>query len=115
MTLTKTHKIILEMQAWLIFKRILGKRKTYILSIFVLIFYMFITNFSPSVTRAGIMGILLLLSKIIYTKNDIYTSMSISLFAILIYNPFLILNSGLKLSYCGVLGIIILTIIFCVF
>ena len=92
----------------LIFKRILGKRKTYILSIFVLIFYMFITNFSPSVTRAGIMGILLLLSKIIYTKNDIYTSMSISLFAILIYNPFLILNSGLKLSYCGVLGIIIL-------
>lgn len=92
----------------LIFKRILGKRKTYILSIFVLIFYMFITNFSPSVTRAGIMGILLLLSKIIYTKNDIYTSMSISLFAILTYNPFLILNSGLQLSYCGVLGIIIL-------
>ena len=92
----------------LIFKRILGKRKTYILSIFVLIFYMFITNFSQSVTRAGIMGILLLLSKIIYTKNDIYTSMSISLFAILIYNPFLILNSGLQLSYFGVLGIIIL-------
>ena len=86
----------------LIFKRIIGKRKIYILSIFVLIFYMFITNFAPSVTRAGIMGILLLLSKIIYTKNDIYTSMSISLFAILI------LNSGLQLSYCGVLGIIIL-------
>ena len=92
----------------ILFKKILGKRNTYIFSIIILIFYMFITNFSPSVTRAGMMGILLLLSKIIYTKNDIYTSMSISLFAILIYNPFLILNSGLQLSYCGVLGIIIL-------
>ena len=84
----------------------LGKRKTYILSICILIFYMFITNFAPSVTRAGIMGILMLFSKIIYRKNDIYTSMAIYLFCILIYNPFLLLNAGLQLSYGGVIGII---------
>ena len=53
------------------------------------------------------MGILILVSKIIYRKNDIYTSMAISLFVILIYNPFLILNAGLQLSYGGVIGIII--------
>ena len=47
----------------IVFKRALGKRNTYILSIFILIFYMFITNFAPSVTRAGIMGILLIFSK----------------------------------------------------
>ena len=69
----------------IILKKVLGKRKTYIFSIFVLIFYMFITNFSPSVTRAGIMGIMLLFSKIIYRKNDVFTSMSISLFSILIW------------------------------
>ena len=91
----------------ILFKKILGKRNTYIFSIIILIFYMFITNFSPSVTRAGIMGILILVSKIIYRKNDIYTSMAISLFVILIYNPFLILNAGLQLSYGGVIGIII--------
>lgn len=91
----------------ILFRKVLGKRKTYIFSIFVLIFYMFITNFSPSVTRAGIMGIMLLFSKIIYRKNDIYTSMALSLFSILIYNPFLILNIGLQLSYIGVLGIVI--------
>ena len=90
----------------ILLRKMLGKRKTYILSICVLIFYMFITNFAPSVTRAGIMGILMLFSKIIYRKNDIYTSMSISLFCILIYNPFLLLNSGLQLSYGGVIGII---------
>lgn len=91
----------------ILFKKILGKRNTYIFSIIILIFYMFITNFSPYVTRAGIMGILILVSKIIYRKNDIYTSMAISLFIILIYNPFLILNAGLQLSYGGVIGIII--------
>lgn len=92
----------------LIFKRIIGKRKTDILNILILIFYMFITNFSPSITRAGIMGILVIFSKIIYRKNDIYTSISISLILILIYNPFLIQNLGLLLSYGGVLGIITL-------
>lgn len=92
----------------LIFKKILGKKYTYILSIFILIFYMFITNFSPSITRAGIMGILYLISKIIYRKNDIYTSMAISLWAILTYNPFLIQNIGLQLSYGGILGIVVL-------
>lgn len=92
----------------IIFKKILGKRKNYIFCICVLIVYMFITNFSASVTRAGIMGIIMILSKIFYRKNDIYTALSISLFIILIYNPFLIQSLGLLLSYGGVIGIIIL-------
>ena len=92
----------------LIMKKILGKRRNYIFCICVLIVYMFITNFSASVTRAGIMGIIMILSKIFYRKNDIYTALSISLFIILIYNPFLIQSLGLLLSYGGVIGIIIL-------
>ena len=91
----------------IIFKNLIGKKKTNILSILILIFYMFITNFSPSITRAGIMGIIMLFSKLIYRKNDIYTSISISLFLIIIYNPFLIKNLGLQLSYGGVIGIVI--------
>ena len=90
----------------LIFKNKIGKRIIHILSIVILIIYMFITRFSPSVTRAGIMGIIMLFSKITYRKNDIYTSISISLLIILIYNPFLIQNLGLNLSYGGVIGII---------
>lgn len=91
----------------LIFKNIIGKRNTNILNIIVLIFYMFITKFSPSITRAGIMGIIAISSKLIYRKNDIYTSMSISLLVILLNNPFSIQNLGLQLSYGGVIGIII--------
>ncbi len=91
----------------LILKRIIGKRKTNILIIIILIVYMFITNFSPSIIRAGIMGVIMIFSKLIYRKNDIYTSISLSLLLILIYNPFLIQNLGLQLSYGGTLGIII--------
>lgn len=90
-----------------IFKNLFGKKNTEIISIFILIFYMFITSFSPSIVRAGIMGIILIFSKLIYRKNDIYNTISISLFLILIYNPFLIQNLGLQLSYGGVIGIVI--------
>ncbi len=66
---------------------------------------MSITGFNPSVVRAVIMGELLLISKVIYRKNDIWTSISISILCILIYNPFSILNTGVLLSYGGVIGI----------
>ena len=88
-------------------KKVIGKRKSNIFTIFIIIFYMFITNFSPSITRAGIMSILYIFSNIIHRKSDILTSISFSLLIILIYNPFLIMNLGLQLSYGGTIGIIL--------
>lgn len=90
-----------------IFDIILGKRKSRFICIIFLIFYMFLTGFSPSVVRAAIMGITLMLSKIIYKKNDAWNSISLSLLCILGYNPFLVLNVGVLLSYGGTIGIII--------
>lgn len=91
----------------LILKKIIGKRNTDILNIIILLLYMFITNFSASITRAGIMGIIMIFSKIIHRKNDTYTAISISLLLILFYNPFLIQDLGLLLSYGGVIGILL--------
>ena len=48
----------------------------------------------------------MLISKLIHRKNDIWTSISLSLLILLIYNPFLILNVGLQLSYLGTIGIV---------
>ena len=90
----------------LILKKPTGKRKTRIVTLFILIIYMFITGFSASIVRASIMGILVIISKLIYRKNDIYTSISFSLLILLIYNPFLVTNVGLQLSYLGTIGII---------
>lgn len=90
----------------IIIKKFIGKRRTRFVTMVILILYMFITGFSPSVVRASIMGILVLFSKLIYRKNDIWTSISLSLLILLIYNPYLITNVGLQLSYLGTIGII---------
>lgn len=81
----------------------IGKRTKYAIIIILLIFFMFITNFSPSVVRACIMTILFLGSKIFYRKNDFITSLSICLLFIFIENPYQILDIGLQLSFFGTL------------
>ena len=87
-------------------EKIQGKRSSKIITIFFIIVYMFITNFSPSVVRASLMGIISIASKLTYNKNDIWTNISISILCILVYNPYLIISSGVLLSYGGTIGII---------
>lgn len=87
-------------------EKIQGKRTSKITTIFIIILYMFITNFSPSVVRAGLMGIISIAAKLTYNKNDIWTSIAISMLLILVYNPYLIISSGVLLSYGGTIGII---------
>ena len=69
---------------------------------------MFITGLTPSVVRAGIMHILMLLGGVIYRKNDTWNTLAISLLIILIYNPFLINSLSVLLSYGGTIGILTL-------
>lgn len=92
----------------LIFKKSFGKRKTKFIVMLFLIFYMFLTGFSPSIVRASIMNIIILGAGIFHRKNDLATSISLSLLIILIYNPFLIENIGLQFSYIATIGIILL-------
>ena len=91
----------------ILFKRMMGKKKTKIITIMVLIFYSFVTGFSPSIVRAVIMGSIALGAELIYRKSDIANNLAISLLGILLYNPFLILSVGLQLSYLGTIGIIL--------
>ena len=86
----------------------IGKRKTKYFIILFLIFYLLLTGFTSSVIRATIMGILVIVSQILYRKNDVWNSIALSLLCILLYNPFLIMNIGLQLSYVGTIGIILL-------
>lgn len=86
----------------------IGKRKTRFSILIFLFFYITITGFSPSVVRAGVMGILVTFAQVVYRKNDIYNSLAISLLCMLIKNPFLITNVGLQLSYLGTIGMIVL-------
>ncbi len=90
-----------------IFNKLLGKHFSKIVISFFVFIYMCLTRFPVTFVRAGISGIILIMSNFFYRKNDIWQSLSISLLIILIYNPFSILNIGLQLSYSAIIGIII--------
>lgn len=101
------HIIYIIMGIEMLLKKLLGKRNVRYVVITGLIFYMSITGFTSSIVRAGIMGIMNVVAFLVYRKNDIWTSMAISLEIILIQNPYAITGVGLQLSYLGTIGIIL--------
>lgn len=89
-----------------IFNKIVGKHYSKPITCIAIIFYMFITGFTPSVVRAGITGSIFVMSNFIYRKNDILESLSIALIIILFNNPFAINDIGLELSFGATIGIV---------
>ena len=90
-----------------ILKKLLGYRKSKYISIVIIIFYMLIVGFSPSIARASIMGILTVVSSLIYRKSDTLNNISFSALILLIINPFIIYDLGFIYSYAGTLGIVL--------
>ena len=89
-----------------IFNSLIGKHFSKILTSMFVVFYMYLTKFPLTLVRAGISGIILIMSNFFYRKNDLWQSLGLSLIIILIYNPFSILNIGLQLSYLAIIGIV---------
>ena len=86
-----------------------NKRFAKIITILFLIFFMALTNFTPSVMRACFMGIIMLVSKLVYKKTDVWNNLALSALIILVINPYTILNIGFILSYGGTIGIVLLS------
>lgn len=101
------HIIYIIIGIEIVFKKWLGKRYVKYVIMMGLLFYMSITGFTSSIVRAGIMGMMNLIAFLVYRKNDIWTSIAISLGIILIQNPYAITGVGLQLSYLGTIGIIL--------
>ena len=100
------HVTYIVMLITIISQRIIGKKYGTVFVIVVLIFYMFLVGFTPSIVRACIMGILVNLAFLVHRKNNFWNSLALSLLLILINNPYSILNIGLQLSYLATIGIV---------
>ena len=88
---------------------VIGKANRKISNIFTiifLIFFMGLTEFTASVMRASIMGIITLIASIINRKSDTVNNLGLSSIILLIYNPYFLLDAGFLLSYAGTIGII---------
>jgi len=86
-----------------------NKRLFAIIGIPVLLLFMAMTGFTPSVTRAGIMQVFLICAPIFRRESDSITSLSASLLVILAVNPYSCASVGLQLSFSATLGIILIT------
>ena len=80
-------------------------RRLAICSIGVIVLFTLMVGATPSVVRAAIMQILLLLAPAFNRENDRVTSISFALACILAANPYAVANVGLQLSFGSVVGI----------
>ena len=71
----------------------------YILLIIILIIYMYLTDFTPSIVRSGIMFILLTLNKLFNFKIKTKNIIMLTFIIIVLINPYYIYNLGFQLSY----------------
>lgn len=85
----------------------INKLLTNVITIVALCCFIFLTGASPSVIRACIMSIYIIIGHILHRKPKLITSVSLSLLVILINNPYKLLDIGLQLSYGGTIGIIL--------
>ncbi len=90
-----------------IFKKLrLSSLKANIITIFILVLFVFVTGFSASVVRAVIMGMIILAGRIIMREPDIYTSISASALILLIMNPYTLFDIGFQLSFGATLSLV---------
>ena len=87
-------------------KKIFGKRASKIITIFIIIIFMNITNMSPSIERAGISSIICIIASLIHRKPDAINAVAIAMLCTVIKNPLSILNVGMQLSYAGTLSLL---------
>ena len=78
-------------------------------SIPLVLAFMALTGFVPSVVRAGVMQILLLLGPALSREGDTVTALSFSLLLLLLQNPNAAMDVGLQLSFLSVAGILTIT------
>lgn len=89
---------------------LLGHKKwTAVVIVPLILFFMAMTGFTPSVTRAGIMQIFVVMAPVFKRDNDSITSLSVALALILFVNPYAIAHAGLQMSFLATLGMILVT------
>ena len=80
----------------------------FILNVLLIIFFLLIIGFHPSVMRAAIMGLAYLVSQLLSYKTKPRNVIILTAFLIIFFNPGYISDLGFQLSFISILGIIYL-------
>jgi len=77
-------------------------------SVAIIWLYALITGFTPSVVRASTMFTVIIVSSAFNQRANIYNSLGLAAFVLILYNPYVIYAVGFQLSFAAVIGIVIL-------
>ncbi len=83
------------------------KRPAAVVCIPAVLFFMAMTGFSASVTRAGVMQLAVCAASLTRREYDAKTALFLSLLLLLALNPYSAQNAGLQLSFGATLGILL--------
>lgn len=107
------HISIIAVLLWWIFNSLKISNSISTFSILsILWIYCILTGLSVSTVRAVLMITVVLLGKIFRRTHDIYTSIALAAFIILIQQPLFLWDAGFQLSFGAVLGLIFLGPVF---
>ena len=98
--------LLLGISFLMIKTKLFHKKFSKIIMILLLGFFILVTGKTPSVIRACLMAIYLIVGSLCYKRVSISVSLSLSLFLMLVLNPYCIFDIGLQLSYGGTIGIV---------
>lgn len=81
------------------------KRRRVLIAVPVLILFALMTGGEPSVWRAVVMSVMMLLAPILGREGDMVTALSVALGILLLQNPYAAESVGLQLSFAAVAGL----------
>jgi competence protein ComEC len=82
------------------------ERAKIIATIFGILYYMELTGATPSVVRASLMAIVVLLAKLFQQRTNVYNSLGVSAVLLLVYDPLQMFDAGCQLSYSAVFSMV---------
>ena len=91
---------------------IFGRRKTIILTLFVIVFYSLLTGFGVPVVRAAIMAGLTYIGKLMGREGTGWWILVLTGGLMLLYQPNWLLNISFQLSFLATLGVVVVAPIF---
>jgi competence protein ComEC len=78
------------------------RKLTIVVTILGILFYMLLTGSAPSIVRACLMAIVVLLAKLFQERTNVYNALGVSAVIILVYDPQQLFDVGCQLSFGAV-------------
>ncbi len=102
------HVSIMLTAFGLIINRINKRRLAAVINIGLLVLIYVVIGYSPSISRAVIMSMLMSIAQLTDSKADSYTSLALSAAVIIAFSPYSLFDVGFLLSFASTLGILVI-------